>query len=110
MPKKEKTKISKTEIDPEEIIIGLNTKKQKDNPPKGKKKAKKVKKKTNQKEKSLPKKTKKRKKKKKKGRLKKVLKILLKLIIVIRNCSRYNYILICITSIQYTRNNSRRRK
>lgn len=80
MPKKKK---GQEEIDEEarEIIIGLNSKKNSDNPPKKKKKSKKktvskpIKKEISQKPK--------KKKKKKKSKLKKILKTLLKLTIVI---------------------------
>lgn len=76
MPKKNKSKKNNTEYDiEEEIIIGYNTKKQKDNPSKSKNKKKTIK---------NPKVSKKsKKKKKKKGKLKKILKILLKLLILI---------------------------
>lgn len=73
--------IKKTKYDIDnEIIIGYNTKKQKDNPPKN---IKKKKQKVTKKSKPETKKRKMQKKKKRKSNIKKILKILLKLVIIV---------------------------
>lgn len=73
------TKKTKYDID-NEIIIGYNTKKQKDNPPKN---INKKKQKVTKKSKPETKKRKMQKKKKRKSNIKKILKILLKLVIIV---------------------------
>lgn len=81
MPRKKKKDNSKFNEE-DEIIIGYNSKKQKDKPSKTKKK--KVKKKTTKtKEQNIKSKKPKKKQKKKNGALRKILKILLRLIIVV---------------------------
>lgn len=73
MPKKSKDKLEELE---EDIIIGYNSKRQKDNPPSNKNKVKRKSKKKKQ-NKS------KKKKKKRKSNIRKILKILLKMVIVV---------------------------
>lgn len=85
MPKKKKKYKKEEDELGRDIIIGLNTKKQSDNPPKikEKKKTKKKKKKIKKPKQEEIKQKKKVKKKKRKSKIKKILKLLLKIIIIL---------------------------
>lgn len=83
MPKKNKSKETNQDELGKEIIIGLNSNKKTDNPPKTKNKKQKAKKQKKELQKPKMENKKTKKKKKKKHKLKKILKFLLKVVIII---------------------------